>query len=345
MARKSTIQKGSVYPYRGMLRVKIRVPNVTGSDGKPKYMVKSTGLMDTANGRKLAKEMLDQMYADLYLGQGRSVASKRQLMSSLFEEFMASKRRMTSTEMNYKLAFKRIVRGDYPADGERIEDDIRYFVKNTTISQTSVNTYLRQFKAFLTWLQDERDVKVPRKIMTRFGYTVRTNVQDFTDVEIDLMLSNHQDPELCDMLIVMVETGARPVDVLTLKWDQVDLSKQTVTWLNKITKREEPRPISKKATESLRRRREAREGPKVFRWAHASLSPLTKAFKAHCASVGVDSSTRSLKHLRTTFKRRLMEKGLPFEVQMFLMRHSSPDVTLGSYTSITNSMLWGALDG
>lgn len=343
MARKSTIQKGSVYPYRGMLRVKIRVPNVTGSDGKPKYMVKSTGLMDTATGRKLAKEILDQMYADLYLGQGRSVAGAAKMISDLFEEFIESKRRMASTERGYRLAYKKIVRGDYPPDTARIEEDIRYFVTNTTVSKVSINTYLRCFKAFLTWLSEEHDVKVPRKLMPRFGHVVRTNVQDFTNKEITKILAIKTDPEFTDMLTIMVETGARPVDVLTLQWDQVDLKKGVVTWLNKITKKEEPRPISKVALAALKRRRKATESPKVFRWTHAALSPLTKKFRAQCKSAKVACGSKSLKHLRTTFKRRLMEKGLPFEVQMYLMRHGSADVTLGNYTSINTSEVSRAL--
>lgn len=332
MPRKRTIQKGSIYAYRGKLRIKIRVPNAVDHTGKPQFMVKSTGLLDTARGRDLAGQMLEQMYLDMYLNVGKSLASKNEMMSTLFEEFMSSKRRMTSTERGYRLAYKTIVRGDYPPDQARIEADIQHFVTKTKVSKVSVNTYLRQFKAFLTWLRDERDVKVPNKVISRYGHVVRTNVRDFTDAEMKAILSDKENLEFRDMLIVMIETGARPVDVLTLKWDQVDLKKGMVTWLNKITKREEPRPISKAAIDALRRR--PRDTNKVFHWTHASLSPLTKRFKTLCARVNVDASDRSLKHLRTTFKRRMMEKGFPFEVQMYLMRHSSADVTLGSYSSI-----------
>lgn len=38
-------------------------------------------------------------------------------------------------------------------------------------------------------------------------------------------------------------------------------------------------------------------------------------------------------------QRRLMEKRLPFEAEMFLMRHSSPDVTLGIFTHIDHSAI------
>lgn len=340
MTRRSTIQKGSIYAYRGKLRVKLRVPNAVGADGKPKYVVRSTGLSDTAAGRKIAEKILESMYQDLYMGKALSIATEKKSMRAMFEEFLESKRRMTSTERGYKLAFRTIVRGDYPPDATRIEADVRHFVTNTSVSKTSINTYLRCFKAFLTWLNEEHDIKVPRKLLPRYGHVVRTTVLDFTDEEVEALLSLRKDPEFTDMLLVMIETGARPVDVLTLQWDQVDLKKGIVTWLNKITKQAEPRPVSKAALEALQRLRSATESPKVFRWTHAALSPLTKRFRAHCASVGVDCAGRSLKHLRTTFKRRLMEKGLPFEVQMYLMRHSTPDVTLGNYTTIqANSII------
>jgi integrase len=274
------------------------------------------------------------MYQDLYMGKALSIATEKKSMRAMFDEFLKSKRRMASTERGYKLAFRTIVRGDYPPDANRIEADVRHFVTTTSVSKTSINTYLRCFKAFLTWLNDEHDIKVPRKLLPRYGHAVRTTVLDFTDDEVEALLSSRDDAEFTDMLLVMIETGARPVDVLTLQWDQVDMKRGIVTWLNKITKRAEPRPVSKAALEALLRLRAGTDSAKVFRWTHAALSPLTKRFRAHCASVGIDCDGRSLKHLRTTFKRRLMEKGLPFEVQMYLMRHSTPDVTLGNYTNI-----------
>jgi integrase len=332
--RKRTISRGSVFAYRGKLRIKLRVPNAVDKDGRPKYIVKATGLSDTARGRDLAQQMLEQMYMEMYMGIGKSVATSRPMMSVLFEEFLDSKLRTDKTITNYRLAYRRIVRSDYPVDRDRIEADIREFVKRSEMRPASVNTYLRQFRAFLTWLDSEQDLQVPKKVMSRYGQKTRTNVRDFTDAEVDAMTSDTVDPELTDLLVVMVETGARPVDVLTLQWDQVNLEKKTVTWLNKITKREEVRPISSRTHDALQRRRYASDRFKVFRWSHASLSPLTKQFRALLERVGVDHDGRSLKHLRTTFKRRLMEKGLPFEVQMYLMRHSSPDVTLGNYTAI-----------
>jgi len=343
--RKRTISRGSVFAYRGKLRIKLRVPNAVDKDGRPKYIVKATGLSDTARGRDLAQQMLEQMYMEMYMGIGQSVATSTRMISDYFAEFLESKRRMPKTIMAYKLAYTTIVRGDYPPSLERIEADIKHFVAKTQVSQVSVNTYLRCFMAFLRWLSEEKEIKVPKKITSRYGHKTRTVVRDFTDDEVRMMLSDNQDPELTDMLLVMIESGARPVDVLTLRWDQVNLRKKTVTWLNKITKRPEERPISSLALQALERRYNASNRDKVFRWAHSSLSPLTDQFRALLERVGVDHNGRSLKHLRTTFKRRLMEKGLPFEVQMYLMRHSSPDVTLGSYTAISTEYLTNYRNG
>ncbi len=341
MPRKRTIQKGLIYAYRGKLHIKIGVPNAVDRAGRSHSLVKSTGLLDTARRRVLAGQMHEQMYLDMYLNVGKSLASKNEMMSTLFEESMLSKRRMAATERGYRLAHKTIVRGDYPPDQARLKKDILHFVLTSKVCKTSVNTYLRQFKAFLTWLRDERDTKVPNKVLSRHGHTVRTNVKDFTDGEIEVILTDKENHEFSDMLIVMIETGARPVDVLTLKWDQVNLKTGVVTWLNRIKKREEPRPNSKAAIDALSRR--LRDTSMVFHWTHASLSPLTKRFKAPCASVKVEASDRSLKHLRSTFKRRMMEKGFSFEVQMYLMRQSSADVTLRNYASIDSTIIYQIL--
>jgi integrase len=335
---KSTINIGSIYEYRGKLRLKIRLPNVVDAAGKPKYLVKPTPFADTAQGRKFAKAMLDELYLELYHGKAaRHPAQSQQMMGDLLEEFLDYKAREASSIRGIRYSYASIVRGNYAASFERIEQDIYHFVTTTTVSQTSKNTILRQFASLLNWMADEKDIKVPKKILSRYGKRVRTIVKDFTDDEVNAVIALRPTSEFTLMLTVMIETGARPVDVLTLMWDQVDMAKRIVVWKNKISKAPEPRPISKKASEAFSLMRQLSHDEKVFKWRHSSLSRLTRMFASHCTEAGVDSGGKSLKHLRTTFKRRLMEKNIPFEIQMYLMRHSSPDVTLGNYTSISIS--------
>lgn len=59
---KGMIRIGSMFAFRGKLRLEIRIPNVVDAAGRPKYLVKPTPFADTAQGRKLAKAMLDDLY-------------------------------------------------------------------------------------------------------------------------------------------------------------------------------------------------------------------------------------------------------------------------------------------
>lgn len=260
-------------------------------------------------------------------------------MDDLFEEFLQYRSREISSITGLRYSYASIVRGNYVASYERIVLDIQHFVKTSNVSQTSKNAVLRQFASLLNWMANEKDVKVPKKILSHYGKRVRTIVKDFTNEEVSDMLSLRPNAEFTTMLTVMIETGARPVDVLTLMWDQVDLNKNIVVWKNKISKAPEPRPISTKAADALKLIRSISNDDKVFKWRHSSHSRLWKTFASHCKEAGVDSEGKSLKHLRTTFKRRLMEKNLPLEMQMFLMRHSTADVTPGNYTTISNESI------
>lgn len=335
MARKRTIQKGSIHVYRGKLRLKIRIPNEFDNSGKPKYLIEYTGLSDTARGRELANMKLEKLYMKLYHGIGAKQSTSVLMVEDAFAEFLAFKTRMPSTIKNYLVVKRAIIKGNYPISKEKLERDIQEFVNSGQHSKSTVNSYLTHIRSFLTFLREEKDIPVPNNILKRYSTKQQTKVLEFTDNEIELILSDHCDVELRDMLIVMVETGARPVDVLTLKSTQVDVKSCAVVWKNKITKENEVRPISIEAMMALQRRLEHCVDGKVFRWSHSSLSRVTRTFKTLLERVGVPVNNRSLKHLRTTYKRRLMEKNMPFEIQMYLMRHRSPNVTLGNYTAVS----------
>jgi hypothetical protein len=133
------------------------------SNGKPKYIVQSTGLTDTGRGRELAHQILETLYFELYHGNGRNDKRIR-MMSDLFEEFIDSKTRLPNTIVNYRLSYKSIVRGDYIPNEQRIEDDVKQFLRNTKLKPVSINSYLRQFKAFLSWLTDYHDLRVPKRV-------------------------------------------------------------------------------------------------------------------------------------------------------------------------------------
>lgn len=264
-----------------------------------------------------------------------------------WEEFIAFKELLPKTKQSYESVFK-IITGnrDYILTAERIEKDLKHFrmsyAKKKNFSATSINTYLTQIQVFLNWCTAFEYLP---KINAKKKYGARkekTDVKIFTGDELklifrDLHTHNYWLMLLCEF---MYETGARPVDALTLHPKQCTGS--TVKWRNKITKQEEERPITTRARQIVGEaltRSESRD--QVFPWRHSSMSRLTMHFNDCLERCGIEKQGRSLKHFRTTFKHRIRE--LPFEAQSYLMRHHNANVTLGNYSYFDNKQIGGEL--
>lgn len=348
MPRKKNILPGSVFVVNGQLVLKVRLNNEIDHDGKPKYTKIYTKLTDTPTNRKLVEKKQHELHIQQFLPKREEKKIIR--IQEAWELFVTNKDLHRKTIVNYKLAFDVITRKqNYLLNVENVEQDVVYFRKKTAVqrnySAVTINTYLRQFQAFLNFCT-EREILEQTKFKSQFQKREeKKDVQVFSETEVQEIIRDCRavDEEFALMLELMVETGARPVDALTLCRTDVDLSGGIVVWRNKITKVKEPTPISSRAKEILLRALElAGDREKVFRWQHSSLSPLTSKLNASMERCGIEKHGRSFKHFRTTFKFRI--RHLPFEFQMRLMRHSTPDVTLGHYTFYDSAEIQTKLD-
>ncbi len=348
MARKKNVFPGSIFEERGQWSLKVRINNEVDRNGKPKYTKITTRLPATPENRKLVEKKREQIHVQKFLPKQDDRKVIR--LQEAFELFLQTKDLLPKTRRNYQLAFDIISRKqNYLLTIDNLEEDVLYFKNRTAVqrnySAVTINTYLRCFQVFLNFCT-ERKFLEQTKFKAQFGKReVKKEVQIFTDEEVTAILNDcaEHDKELGLLVGLMVETGARPVDALNLKCSEVDLANGIVNWYNKITKNIEPTPVSARAREVLQEALTlAGERERVFRWQHASLSRVTDRLNASMKRVGVEKNGRSFKNFRTTFKFRI--RHLPFEFQMRLMRHSSPDVTLGHYTFYDNSEIRERLD-
>jgi integrase len=348
MARKKNVLPGSIFVVRGQLVLKIRLNNEIDRNGKPKYRKIYTKLADTPANRKLVEKKQYELHVRQFLPKREETRVIR--IQEAFELFLQSKNLLPKTVKNYKLAFDTITRKqNYVLTFDNLEEDVLYFKNRTAVqrnfSAVTINTYLRGFQVFLNFCT-ERKFLEQTKFKAQFGQReIKKEVQIFTDEEVSAILKDcaERDRELGLLVGLMVETGARPVDALNLKCTDVDLANGVVNWRNKITKNIESTPISARAREVLREALALAGGrERVFRWQHSSLPRVADRLKASMKRAGVEKNGRSFKNFRTTFKFRI--RNLPFEFQMRLMRHSSPDVTLGHYTFYDNNEIRERLD-
>lgn len=350
MPPRKTELPGSRYPDRGKIVIKMRIPGILTDEGKPVYYKENTGISDTKEGRVLAFQRHLKLYERFYLQGHTHIDEVIRRTDDVFEEFLKAKKRMPKTEVGYRSAYKAIMGDDNPmlTSGTVKEALLRYVNKTAKDRQhnaVTVRSYLRHFLAFQNYCirhklisSETKDVLIDR--VPREPEREDTVAGRFTSEEAVAVLAAcyKRDFEFGALNELMMTTGARPVDVLTLTWKQVKLDVPSVNWSNKITKRNEERVINARAAEILKKLRGlSPDSDKVFRWKHATISRLSRWFSQAIADAGVakmeGERNRSMKSWRVVFRNSLHD--MPAEMQRWLMRHKTLKVTSENYTYFT----------
>jgi integrase len=159
---------------------------------------------------------------------------------------------------------------------------------------------------------------------------------------------------------LMYTYARRPMEVLSLRWGDVDLDRGLITFL--ILKKARTEYATFKLEdwilEELRRYRgevgveRSRSDRRVFNFTYEALN---KGFKSDCmrAGIRVEGRRLSLHILRRSRITHLRMMGVPLEiVSRFLARHSDPAITIRYYRAVpeeeaelipsTYEMLWGS---
>lgn len=294
----------------------------------------ATGLEDTIAGRKLAETMLMQMYLNAH---NINDEPARLTAREAFAEYMEYCRVMhqPKTIINYELAFNTFVKKDFELTKENVEKCVIDYLKHTTHSDISINTYLNQFQIFLNFCSRRdycKQIEVNRVFKRR---DVEVKPQSWTQAEINelIIYFDSKGSEISLLIQFMLETGARMIDALTLEWSQVQSS--SIVWRNKKSKKPEERPVSTRAVELLSILR-SKNKEKVFSWQYSSATAINKQLRKALDELCIEKKNRSFQEFRVTFRMRLLEKGVPDVFISWLLRHkdysSAQDTMRKNYT-------------
>jgi integrase len=348
MPKKKSIFPGSVYADRGKLYIKIRVEGERDKNGVARFRKIATGLDDTVQGRKLAEEKKKNLFIHKFLPPDQQNPPRQLYIKEAWELFVTAKNMRSNTLRNYRLSFDTITRKqNYPLTIEAVEKDVLYFKNITAVegkyAAATENSYLNEFQIFLNWCTRKKWLEQTHFKSEFRRKDTKTEVKIYTAEEVAKIMPvlYADNKEFALLIALMLHTGARPVDALTLEFES--WRGKTIVWKNKITKESEETPISTEAERIMSELKELAGGrEKCFRWQHSSLSSLTRKFNRLLDVAGVEKKGRNFKHFRTTFKFHI--RSLPFELQMKLMRHRSPDVTLNNYTYFDQTEIVTKLD-
>jgi len=127
------------------------------------------------------------------------------------------------------------------------------------------------------------------------------------------------------MFAFLLDTGLRVSEALEARWEDIDLERGTITiWRNKADK---PRtvPLTDRAKDILRSRRELPTGP----WAELDYGALRYAWLLAKAHLKLHTDDQFVIHaLRHTFASRLVQAGVPILTVKELCGHKTIEVTL-----------------
>ena len=141
--------------------------------------------------------------------------------------------------------------------------------------------------------------------------------------EEEVRLFCHAAPHLRRLMMVAVDTGGHRGELLSLDWHSVDLSRNTITFLD--TKNGEDR--STRLTDRAKRVL-VEVGPKptgsVFTFRGKPIRSIKSSFDKPCRKAGIENFR--FHDLRHTFASRLVQKGIPLYEVMHLTGHKSFDM-------------------
>lgn len=339
MARKKTLP-GSIYVQTGSRRLMIKF----------KGRRISTGLQDTQEGRRIAAKLLEQLYLESMGVQPATIAQDKHTirLDDAFDKFLEvhCSNKSKTTRSNYTLAYKTIARTNYTLTVENLEADVLYYIKTARErghTDISINSYLTQFQVFLNFCT-KRGWLPATNFKSQHRKKVQYTVQVFTDEEVRAILEYFaiHDPECGAMIEVMMLTGARVIDALTLTWVQVHEEERSITFQNKISKQPELVPVLPRVMEVLNTL--PRNRAKVFRWEYISQSHCHKLLNQAMRACGIEKKGRSFQEFRTSYRNNLLDAGVAPELVMKLMRHRDLTTTTKHYTRVTNDMLQKSLE-
>jgi integrase len=321
----------------------------------------ATGLPDTPKNRKLAEQLLIELWREEQglptlrksVKQVNDEPKPQSYADTLipYSQYLSAKDITERTRKDYLTIVQRIITkpGDL-CDHLGIERFVGAFIKaNPHYRPASVNIHLRNFRVYCVWLRRNRyikdDVDLSRYRRKGEGRTVAV----YTDEEILQVLEwcrtsgaargSHIE-ELGLLVHFLVATGFRINEALRLDWE--DIHEHEIIVPHKTTREPQRFPISTEVR-SILNAMPRNHGSKVFRWNNASQSNVLRMFKSVLHECDIEPRF-GFHTLRKTFQDRLYRSGIEMTERQKLMRHSSINTTVKSYTYTNRSRLEESLN-
>lgn len=255
-------------------------------------------------------------------------------LSREVEEYSRQRHAKKTTE-DYKSTFRIFVRhvGDIPlssVDRAMVEDYITTRTKETS-SYTGRKELAYLSGAFKYAIARRYVIENPCKGVRKPSIPQKMPIF-LSEAEVHVLLLSIDLPVFRDVVEFAVNTGMRQMEILSLRWEQVNLQDKIVILDNRnnVTKSKKVRsiPLNRTALEVLQRRKEPSETGIVFAYKHKSISQnlMVKYFKKYVIRAKLNPKLH-FHSLRHTFASLLVQRGVSIFQVSKLLGHSNVAVT------------------
>jgi len=329
---------GSIFVRQGSNKLYIKFKGVN----------RSTGLDDTPDNRKVAKEMLRQINAEYYLTGGLQY-TQRPTIAERWIEYKVAKIDLyeKKTQTGYKTAYRAVLQPHENAicSVEKLRASLHYFLARTKVSNVSINVYLRCVSAFVHWLERKEYIAPFKDFQDFYRKERKKIVQTWSDDELRVMYRYFKktDYEFYLLLRFLELTGLRISEALNITWSSI----KGETIVSKDKRRTDALTLSNHALSiiaELRSMAKQHNREHIFRWKASSTSRLIRTLNNGLEEAGIPKNGRAFHTFRKTFSTRLFQNNLSITDIKDLMRHSSIQTTLDHYKEHRTQQLASVLN-
>lgn len=139
------------------------------------------------------------------------------------------------------------------------------------------------------------------------------------------------------MVMVLMFTGLRPSDIISITVEQIDLEKMEIKYYSSKIGKWFVRPIHKSLKTILSLRMNEVKTDRIF--AYNDVKNMGKAFKRYLASINLSEKSYNLRTFRKDFISRRQEAGISIATTALLVGHSNIKTTMTYYTKLSSQHL------
>lgn len=200
-----------------------------------------TDYLDNCSYRELSKKTIKSYYQTLmllkcYLEEEKGITNFNNVTGDIIEEYIEF------TKERGKYSYTSTIEGSIKANIEK-RGDI-----GLEISITTLNNYLRNIKAFFSWMEENKLIRSNSVKKCKYIKQIRTSKEQLTDAEFNRLIKSidiTKYHEFRDYTIInlIFDSGMRLGETLNLTIHDIDLVRRTIVIPSEITKGKKERVV------------------------------------------------------------------------------------------------------